>query len=310
LSLARYEFCVVGDVVDFNNFEQKEYGGIRDIKPQGELYPDVLIFSEEKGVSYLVKGNNIICLHNEQEKETPEEGQPSVSLNFIADLLPFDPFAELPYRKEKLYQLNTKEFNRRNGWSYIKYVFWNLKLLSLFREILSNADFQDSKNQYIFTKNTIEQNPDILELDKKLLQYIVLLMKNNPNYFSIDGYKYFLYDNLNSFVNAAIVSPSASILQPNCMAAISETEFIVTSQFFHEQEADVEKTLAFIYTIDNEAKEIKLKDNDIESLNTIISLAYAISNKDKIVFGEPQELTRKMGRFVELITIWDVNQKY
>jgi hypothetical protein len=45
-------------------------------------------------------------------------------------------------------------------------------------------------------------------------------------------------------------------------------------------------------------------------LNTIISLAYAISNKDKIVFGEPQELTRKMGRFVELITIWDVNQKY
>ena len=301
--LDREEFCLVGDKVDFYVGET-QVGTIREIKeqkpPLDTTYPKVLVFNDEEGISYEVLGKNIICLHKDKETEAPEDLVESLCINFIADILPY-----IGNRQERIERITSSKSNTE--WNYVRYIIWNSTISRLFTSILIVAEYQQDKDKYYFEKRTLENNPDIQEADKKILQYFVLLMKNDSKYFQNDGYKYFLYDNLASFVNSAMVSPSSSIVHPMYLCAITDTEFIVAN--IREMKTDI-----FSYSIDNEAKEINIPFSFPEALSTIVSLAYLLTpfglNYENITikYGEPTEIMQKARRFIELVTMWNLDK--
>jgi hypothetical protein len=254
-------------------------------------------------ISYEVLGKNIICLHKDKETETPEDLVESLCINFIADILPY-----IGNRQERIERITSSK--SITEWNYARYIIWNSTISRLFTSILLVAEYQQDRDKYYFSKRTLENNPDIQEGDKKILQYFVLLMKNDAKYFQNDGYKYFLYDNLASFVNSAIVSPSSSVIDPMYLCAISDTEFIVAIN-------NPSKTGIFNYSIDNEAKEINIpfsSETFSEALSTIVSLAYLLTpfglNYEYITikYGEPTEIMQKAQRFIELVTMWNLDK--
>ena len=257
---------------------------------------------------YAVIGKKIICLHNEQEKESDESVE-CVSLNFIADILPDYPSAK--NRQEKIQLLSVNLLDKEQ-WNYIKNVLKNGKIAvsKLFKKILIEADYQSDSDKYVFSKAKVQRFPELQELDKKLLQYFILLIKNNPNYLTETGYKSFLYDNLATYVNSAIVSPSSSVVYPMYLAAISDTEFIVGNNIYIDSDEVPDRTDFFTYSIDNEAKEINITSNKKkEALSVIVYLVNLLTDTVKAKYGEPTAVLEKMNKFVELISIWDALKK-
>jgi hypothetical protein len=80
------------------------------------------------------------------------------------------------------------------------------------------------KQQKYFFESDITSE-EVLDLDQKLLKYLILYIKNNPKYFQEDGYQFYLYDRIGELLkNLEVVKGMATPKQGD----IGESEMYVS----------------------------------------------------------------------------------
>ena len=76
-----------------------------------------------------------------------------------------------------------------------------------------------------YSGNTTEEENGYLELkeiDAKMLKYTILKIKNNPQYFQPDGYKYFYYDKLYNVFKTLIVEKTPIVFEDCFLYGLSD----------------------------------------------------------------------------------------
>ena len=70
--------------------------------------------------------------------------------------------------------------------------------LKIYQDLKDACDYDDDGYWHILHIYNPQLTQQLIELDEKLLKYVILVIKNNPKYFSKYGIFYFFYD---SFIN-------------------------------------------------------------------------------------------------------------
>ena len=287
----RDEVCTIGDKVQFSvdngeEGDESEFlvGTIKDIQEiKSGLdfgYAKVNIYVDS-GEAYTVNGRRIFSLvkkkEDEEEEQSDEQTTPCLTLNFLAELL--TPNGE----KKSIYSMFSTD-----KWFYPEY---------LLKERLQYLISRLQDGTIVLRDDTFywlsDSYKSLIELDKKMFQLLILKMKNHPKYFKEDGYKYYFYDELHTYINSAIANNKASIIDPVDMVAISDNEVMVQYGEVH------------IVSIDNEAKQIKIKGREEDDKFFFLNLILNFAKENNLKFGEPVKLINNMKGFVKMINMAD-----
>ena len=133
----------------------------------------------------------------EEEEQQEAEGQDTfiecLSYTFIAELIPNAKTVSKP------------SFLLTLDWFFPQYVFDENSYVLLAR-FMNNIFKKDDK--WYFTEDFLFENDWelIQNLDAKVLKYSILRLKNKPEYFKPDGYKYYFYDTIGNVLKSLIAS--------------------------------------------------------------------------------------------------------
>ena len=68
--------------------------------------------------------------------------------------------------------------------------------LEIYQDLYDACDYDNLVQKNIYTLPQTQITQQLIELDEKLLKYVILVIKNEPKYFSKYGIFYFFYDSL------------------------------------------------------------------------------------------------------------------
>jgi hypothetical protein len=204
----RTKFCMVGDFVDFKDFQ----GLVRDGgKIERFFVKENNVQIVIGGMTHGVKPNDIIRLSKEKE----QEDVPCRTLNFLRKTLGIDIWDTC-----NLYRLIFPE-----------------KITEVIYDVFgggvkSKDDAFYFYNRFYPTKKDIE---DIQVVDMAVLKYVFLAIKNNPQYFKEDATLYFLYDKLGSLLKSLLSSNKSIVMVDSLggsvyISAISEDILFIFRQ--------------------------------------------------------------------------------
>jgi hypothetical protein len=183
--LQRNDFALVGDYVKIANDNRLTEGKIIYFNKE-------LVSIEYNKYRYLVDKMNIVGLATPPEEDDEDEQNEIVickSVTFVENLITEIRIGFLDRGIEEL---------------PLKNILRHFIEVMIFKNSSNNLKiYQDLKDacDYDNVDYTLPQRQDtqqLIELDEKLLKYVILVIKNNPKYFSKYGIFYFFYD---SFIN-------------------------------------------------------------------------------------------------------------
>jgi len=122
------------------------------------------------------------------------------SYTFLAELIPESQYSDDPRQMFKA------------KWYFPKYVY-SESIQTLLGWFIRGIMKMEGK--WCFTSEFIDDNYsgtpedkylELIDIDAKVLKYIILSLKNNPTYFKPDGYQYYFYDTLSNIFKTIISS--------------------------------------------------------------------------------------------------------
>ena len=198
------QYCIINDMVDYFDHDEgiTKYGTITKLG-QEEVEEDGAIITPnakwQDTAPVLVRKRDIIRIHNPQDWVNPI----CKSATFILSLLP-------PSEKINHFYELRDIYYQENKWYFVDFLFPKLvkQFFYGFTEQGDGSKIEEGVCYFGFTRTDIseEQFDGTMELDEKVLKYILLAMKNNPNYFKPNGYEYYYYDKLNGLLKTALSS--------------------------------------------------------------------------------------------------------